>query len=327
MLLDARQVASEKLDVEQVVADAQTAIPAAFESDDFQSQRESIAEEFKDALTRIKELTGYEPDELKLKDKKRYIETRRQVLKLLVDEKIAFEKIRELGIEITPGEIDEAIERIKESNQLTQEDLIARLKEQDMSLKSYREEIKRQLERNKLINYEVKSKIVIREEELKDYYTKNKDKFRLIAKVHLATIFLKQEDPSNQEETIALLRKAEDIVFRLKKGEDFGEMAKKFSQGPGAEEGGDLGIFKTSQLDPDLLKILKDMIPGDVTRPIIRPAGIQIVKLLERQDSIVKPFEEVREAIFEILYKEKINKRYSSWLKDLREKAYTKIIF
>jgi peptidyl-prolyl cis-trans isomerase SurA len=276
---------------------------------------------------RIKELTGYDPDELKLKDKKKFIETRRQVLELLVDEKIAFGKIRELGIEITPGEIDEAIERIKESNQLTQEDLIARLKEQDMNLKSYKEEIKRQLERNKLINYEVKSKIVIREEELKDYYAKNKNKFRLIAKVHLATIFLKKEDPSNQEETIALLRKAEDIVFRLKKGEDFGEMAKKFSQGPGAEEGGDLGIFKTSQLDPDLLKVLKDMIPGDVTRPIIRPAGIQIVKLLERQDSIVKPFEEVREAIFEILYKEKVNKRYSSWLKDLREKAYTKIIF
>jgi parvulin-like peptidyl-prolyl isomerase len=41
----------------------------------------------------------------------------------------------------------------------------------------------------------------------------------------------------------------------------------------------------------------------------------------------VKPFEEVREAIFEILYKEKVNKRYSSWLKELREKAYTKIIF
>ena len=69
------------------------------------------------------------------------------------------------------------------------------------------------------------------------------------------------------------------------------------------------------------------MIPGEVTRPIIRPAGIQIVKLLEKQDSIVKPFDEVREAIFEILYKEKVNKRYSSWLKDLREKAYTKIIF
>ncbi len=276
---------------------------------------------------KIKELTGYDSGELKMKDEKKYIETRRKVLDLLVDEKIAFEKIREMGIEVTPGEIDEAIERIKESNQFTQEDLIARLKKQEVSLKSYREEIKRQLERNRLINYEVKSKIVIREEEIKDYYSKNKNEFSIIAKVHLATIFLKQEDPSNQEETVALLRKAEEIVFRLKKGEDFGKMAREFSQGPGAEEGGDLGLFKTAQLDPELLKVLKGMSTGDVTRPIIRQAGIQIVKLLEKQESGVKPFEEVRDAIFEILYKEEIDKRYSSWIKSLREKAYTKIIF
>ena len=276
---------------------------------------------------KIKELTGYDSGELKMKDEKKYIETRRKVLDLLVDEKIAFEKIREMGIEVTPGEIDEAIERIKESNQLTQEGLIARLKKEEVSFESYREEIKKQLERNRLINYEVKSKIVIREEEIKDYYSNNKDKFSIIAEVHLATIFLKQEDPSNQEETVALLRKAEEIVFRLKKGEDFGKMAREFSQGPGAEEGGDLGLFKTAQLDPELLKVLKGMSTGDVTRPIIRQAGIQIVKLLEKQDSGVKPFEEVRDAIFEILYKEEIDKRYSSWIKGLREKAYTKIIF
>ena len=276
---------------------------------------------------KIKELTGYDSGELKMKDEKKYIETRRKVLDLLVDEKIAFEKIREMGIEVTPGEIDEAIERIKESNQFTQEGLIAGLKKQEVSFESYREEIKRQLERNRLINYEVKSKIVIREEEIKDYYSKNKNEFSIIAEVHLATIFLKQEDPSNQEETVALLRKAEEIVFRLKKGEDFGKMAREFSQGPGAEEGGDLGLFKTAQLDPELLKVLKGMSTGDVTRPIIRQAGIQIVKLLEKQESGVKPFEEVRDAIFEILYKEEIDKRYSSWIKGLREKAYTKIIF
>ena len=276
---------------------------------------------------KIKELTGYDSSELKMKNEKKYIETRRKVLDLLVDEKIAFEKIREMGIEVTPGEIDEAIERIKESNQLTQEGLIAGLKKQEVSFESYREEIKRQLERNRLINYEVKSKIIIREEEIKDYYSNNKDKFSIIAEVHLATIFLKQEDPSNQEETVALLRNAEEIVFRLKKGEDFGKMAREFSQGPGAEDGGDLGLFKTAQLDPELLKVLKGMSTGDVTRPIIRQAGIQIVKLLEKQDSGVKPFEEVRDAIFEILYKEEIDKRYSSWIKGLREKAYTKIIF
>ena len=99
--------------------------------------------------------------------------------------------------------------------------------------------------------------------------------------MHLATIFLKQEDPSNQEETVALLRKAEEIVLRLKKGEDFGKMAREFSQGPGAEEGGDLGFFKTAQLDPDLLEVLKGMSTGDVTRPVITSYSIHYTKLYD----------------------------------------------
>ena len=104
-------------------------------------------------------------------------------------------------------------------------------------------------------------------------------------------------------------------------------MAKKFSEGPGAEDGGDLGFFNTSQLDPELTRIIKDMSAGDTSEPIIRPSGIQIIKLLEKQEGRVKPLEEVRDAIYGILYRKEVNERYSSWIKELREKAYTKIIF
>jgi peptidyl-prolyl cis-trans isomerase SurA len=276
---------------------------------------------------KIKELTGFDPDDLRMKDEKRFLEFRREIIDLLVDEKITNEKIQELGIQVTPSEIDAAIERIKQSNHLTHEDLLASLKKQQMSYESYWERIKRDLERTRLINFEVKSKIIIREEEIKEYYSKNKDKFSTPENVHLAAIFLKQKDPSNQEETLALYRNAEEIVARLKKGENFTEMARKLSQGPGAEEGGDLGLFKTSQLDPDLIKVVKNMSPGDISRPIMRPAGIQIVKLVEKQDGRVEPFETVKDAIFGILYQEEINKRYFSWIKELRKKAYTKIIF
>lgn len=276
---------------------------------------------------KIKELTGFDPRDLRMKDEKRFLEIRQKTIDLLVDEKITNEKIRELGIQVTPKEVDAAIERIKQSNHLTHEDLISSLKKQQMSYESYRERIKSDLERTRLINFEVKSKIIIREEEIKEYYSKNKEKFSTPEKVRLAAIFLKQKDPSNKDETLALFRKAEEIVSRLKKGENFGEMAKKLSQGPGAEEGGDLGFFKTSQLDPDLLKVVKNMSPGDVSRPVMRLAGIQIVKLVEKQDGRVEPFNTVRDNIFGILYQEEINNRYFFWIKELRKKAYTKIIF
>jgi peptidyl-prolyl cis-trans isomerase SurA len=178
-----------------------------------------------------------------------------------------------------------------------------------------------------LINLEVKSKIIIREEKIREFYDEHKDQFSSQEKVHLAGIFLGQKDPSNQRETRSLHEKAQTIFNRLKTGEDFGELAKEMSQGPGAKEGGDLGFFKTTELDPRLQEAIKELPEDSISEPIITPSGIQIIKLLERQKGRTKPLEEVKNAIYEILYQEEVNKRYSSWIKKLREKAYTKIIF
>ena len=136
-----------------------------------------------------------------------------------------------------------------------------------------------------------------------------------------------QKDSSDQAERRSLERKGKKILSRLKDGEVFGELARQFSQGPGAKEGGDLGYFKTSQLDPQLTKIVKDLSPGDVSGLITTPGGIKIIKLVEKQLKGVKTLKEAREAIYGDLYLEEVNKQYASWIKELRKKAYTKINF
>ena len=275
----------------------------------------------------MKELTGLDPAEMRLRDEKQYLEARRKILKSLIEDKLTLGKIQELGINVTPKRVDSAIERIKRNNGLTQEDLIAGLKKRGITYDSYRETVKAQLERMELINFEVKSKIIIREKDITEYYNKHKDEFMVKGKVHLAIIVLKQEGPSNQGGSDSLSRQAEDILARLKDGEDFGELARKFSKGPGAEDGGDVGFFKSSQLDPKLREIIKPMSPGDISEPIVRPSGIQIVKLIDNQEERLKPIEEVRDAIYQIFYQKEVNARYSTWIKELKDKAYTKIIF
>lgn len=277
--------------------------------------------------TRIKDFTGLEPESLRLKDEKGYLEARREILQLLVDEKISDEKVRELEIEVTPENVDAAIEKIKRDNNFTQEDLVANLKSQGITYEAYRKNIRNELKRLRLINVEVKSKIIITEEKIKEYYNQHKDKFRNEGKVHLATIFLKQKGPSSRIEDSPAYRKAKEIVMRARNGEDFGSMARKYSQGPGTRDGGDLGFFKTDQLDPELIRIIKDMPPGGVSEPIARPSGMQIIKLVERQERRQKSLDEVRDAIFAILFREEVDKSYSLWIKELREKAYVKIIF
>ena len=277
--------------------------------------------------TRMKELTGMTPEALKRKSEGQYIDTRRKILERLIEEKIAIEKIQELEIKVQPKEVDATIEKVKTDNKLTQEDLVAALKEQGQTYEQYRKMLKTELERMRLINHEVKSKIIIREEELKEYYDQHTDEFSTQGKVHLAMIFLKQEDPADPEESRALKQKARKIIQKIKAGEDFGKLAKEFSNGPGANEGGDLGVFKISELNQEMAATDKDLSSGEVGNPIIGPNGIQIIKVVEKDKGGEKSFDQVKNSISSTLYRKKLDQAYAEWIKDLREKAYVKIIF
>jgi len=276
---------------------------------------------------KIKELTGIESSDLKNQDKEGFIEARRKVLDLLIDEKIALDKSKELGIEVTSKEVDSAIENIKKRNRWTQADLEAGLNQQGISFEQYREKVRKELEQMRLIDFEVKSKIIVRDETVKEYYEAHADEFKSEEKVRLAIIFLANKSSTGQHDASSPVQKTEKILAMLKEGQDFGELAKKFSQGPGAESGGDIGFIKTSQLEPTLKKVIDDLEIGEVSKPIASPSGIQIMKLIERQAKGVKGIEEVKDAIYDVLYSEEIKNRYSLWIKELRDKAYIRIIF
>jgi peptidyl-prolyl cis-trans isomerase SurA len=107
---------------------------------------------------------------------------------------------------------------------------------------------------------------------------------------------------------------AEAVLAGLKNGEDLDELI-------------DLGALKTDQLDPELKKVVEALNVGEVSELIVRPNGIQIIRLLERQEKGVMPIEEVKDVIRATLYEEEANRRYTAWVEDLRKQAYTKIIF
>jgi peptidyl-prolyl cis-trans isomerase SurA len=276
---------------------------------------------------KIKELTGLTPVELRGQNEENYYKIRGQILELLIDDKIKQAKVLEMGIEVTQKEIDNAIEKIKRDNKWTQEDLVSRIKNEGLSLEKYRKNMKGELERIRLVNLEVSSRIIIREEMMTQYYEENKDRFNEEMKVHLATIFLPRDNPDDEKESLEIEKKGGDILARLKGGKDFKDLARKFSQGPGAEDGGYLGAFKLDELNPGLKKILEVIPEGGFSDLIIMPKGIQIIMVVRKEGGKAKSFEEVENAIYGILYQEEIDKRYSAWIKALRERSYTKIIF
>jgi peptidyl-prolyl cis-trans isomerase SurA len=82
---------------------------------------------------KMKEITGLTPEDLRFQDEERYLQTRREVLELIINDRIAQEKIRELGIQVSEEQVDSAVERMKTENKLTQEDLVARLKREGLT--------------------------------------------------------------------------------------------------------------------------------------------------------------------------------------------------
>ena len=275
---------------------------------------------------RIKEMTGEAPEELMQKNQAMFRDAQQKILGLLIDEKIAQAKIKELKIRVSEKQVDNYLEKLKRDNQWTQEDLVAGLQKEGLSYEKYRERVKSDIERAQLIEYEVRSKIIIRDEAIQKYYEEHKGTFGAAEKVQLAGIFLMRKNLKSEEEMRELYRKAQDISGKLKAGADFSQMAATYSEGPGAKQGGDLGQFTVEHLEGGLKSVVEALPEGGTSDPIVRPNGIQIIKVVKKQTGKIRSLEEMREAIYGILYQEEVNRRYQNWIKELRDSAYTQII-
>ncbi len=277
--------------------------------------------------TSIKRLTGFSAKDLQQRDETNFYDVRRAVLDNLINEKITKQQIIKLGIKVLTKDVENAIEKIKRENYLTQEELIYSLKRESITIKEYKERIKKEIERFRLVNYEVKSKIVITEENVKEHYQKHIKEYTETNKVRLARIFLKIRNPNDKEGIVQVEDLGREILKRLKDGRDFSEMAKIYSQGPAALEGGEMGWIEVSQLEPKLRKEIAKLSPGEYTCLDPAPSGFQIIKLIEEKKERIKPFQEARDAIYSKLFKLKVEKRYATWLTKLREKSFIKVIF
>ncbi len=247
-------------------------------------------------------------------------EARRELIQDLIDEKLADQVIREAGIRAGQGEIDAAIERIKASNRLTEEDLRQALQARGMSMEDYREDIRQQILRNKLIDRKIKSRIVITEGDIREHFESNPEKYGLTGKYRLQNIFMPYGGDENET-----LRKMETALDELKAGASFSETAKSYSMGPNASDGGELGTFAFDDLSDHLRPVLLDLEPGDFTDIIETQLGYQIFYLADVEEPEEREVEDAMREIEQQLYEQKVEEKFDEWLESLRESAHIRV--
>lgn len=247
---------------------------------------------------------------------------RKEVLRQMIREKLTAQEVARLKITVSESEVEDALASIQKSNNVSRQQLEAMLKEEGRSLDQFKKALRQDLERARLIERVLKSKTVITDDQVQaalSRQVRSPDEER-----HLAVIFLSAPSAPEARQTVRL--KAQEILNRIRKGENFADLARAYSQGPGAQDGGDIGTIKTKDMAPGLEQATRDLQPGQVSEVLESANGFYVVKLLQvKRPNPGAVDERVKEKVRRELFQMEVNKKYDQWIRDLEAKSFIQI--
>jgi peptidyl-prolyl cis-trans isomerase SurA len=251
----------------------------------------------------------------------------RAILDELVLDKIINKQVEALGLRASDQQIDGYIESIRARNNLSEEQLMDALQQQNMTWDQYRVQVRSDIERANLINREIRTKVNVSPEEVERYYNAHLDEYGSSPKVHARLISFLVPNDASEDDKAAIHAKAEAVHKEAADGANFAKLAKEYSQGPAAEAGGDIGEVEPDDMQPEFAKAVRALEPGQVSPLITTREGFHILKIEKSSGETHRPLADVSDEIKEKLYKEAMETRYDRWLnQDLRARHHVEIL-
>lgn len=269
-------------------------------------------------------LTQHELDDF-IKERKAEQQARDQVVEALITDRLLQKEIKAAGIEAKKEDVDRALNEIKHQNRMSDEDFQKAIKDQGFTIEAFRKKLKDEIERNELVNREVRGRVSVSPQEIERYYEQHKDEYGSGGdKVTVSDILLRAEAPQPAD-IVKLSETANQIAQQARAG-DFAELARKYSMGPGRDDGGLLGTFSRDELDPKLADVAFRMKQGEVSDPIPTGTGFHILRVEKFTGGKPRGLDDVKDDIREELYKQQINTRFQDFLvKTIRERHHVEM--
>ncbi len=262
--------------------------------------------------------TKYSGDQLTEETKK----AEKDVLDELIKQRLLLQKANELGFGANVDvQVSAAIENIRKKNNIKDMQEFERLlAQQGMTLQAFREQIRKQIITNSLVQEFVGSRITLLSQEIEKYYKDHAADFTTPEEVTLSEIVIPFDgNPAGAE------ARAKDILSRLRQGESFTTLASQYSKGPTAGKGGGIGSYQPSKLNPDIARAIAGVKEGDVSDPVKSGDSYSIYRVDSRKVAKVRPLEEVRDEIRNRIYEQKFNPEFDRFIAQLKEDAYIQI--
>lgn len=277
---------------------------------------------------------------------------KKRVLDQMVDDRLLAQEAKRKTIRVSQIEVDDGIKKVRQRFQ-TEAEFNKELESQGMTFAQFREHIQKQLSVIKLIDAEVKAKVTPpTDKEIEELYAKieavaadkplpggmtagDVEELKALSRAiqerfgdraRARHILIRVPPNASKADQDAALAKIKDIQSRLKKGEDFAELAKKYSEDPGSKErGGDLGYFAKGAMVGPFDKAAFELNVGQTSDIVKTDFGYHILRVEERKAATKMTLDEVKDDLAEYLYSQRGAKKFETFVKDLRSKADIKI--
>jgi len=245
-------------------------------------------------------------------------------LRDLIDQSLLVQRAKDMGVSVEP-ELIKRLDAIRIQNKIeSMEELEKAVTSQGLNWEDFKNNIRNTLLTQRVIGSEVGSHITISDEEISKYYEAHKKEY-----VRQEQVALREIEVSTQgkapEEIPDLKKKAETTLQRIKDGEDFGEMAKRFSDSNTKTQGGFLGLYKRGELSKELEDKVFKMKKNELTEVTETKQGFLILQVLEHYDEGEQSLAKVKNEIMDKLYGARMEPAMREYLKTLREQSYVVI--
>ncbi|MDR1037441.1 MAG: SurA N-terminal domain-containing protein [Deltaproteobacteria bacterium] len=267
----------------------------------------------------------------------------RQVLDMMIDEELVNQAAQKIGIQVPEAEVDEAVKSVMDQNKMNADTFRRALASVGTSLPAFRNQVRLEILKNKVVSYSIMSRVVVTEEEVTRYLN---GEVPAGAQSAFSTtgvsdfngvriIFL----PSSPSQAGRVMAAAARIKAEIDAGLPFAEAAKKYSKGPGAEQGGDPGNLVVRDLQPELQALARKLEPGKVSEPLNGGDAVLLITVVEgtpapapkssgrkgRGEEGQSFTVEQRQGARRTLEEMKMRNRYETWIADLRSAAIIRV--
>ena len=239
-----------------------------------------------------------------------------RLLQEAVDELLVLQRGDQIGIRLPDGYIDEVVENIKKENNITSEaQFQEQLEREGMTLDDLKRSVERSIIRRQVLGSELRTPSVTEAEGRVWYEERIEAEYTRPATARLQEIVVPADSPD-------LAGRVGEVLARARAGEDFGALARELSAAPTASAGGELGTLVFGEMNPEIERIAASLPPGGISEPRQTPDGsIQILRVAEKTEASVVPFEEVKQDVMRRLAMERQAAEYDTWIASLRENA------